>query len=137
MLNASKDFYLLGIVTETTVKPHLGRPVYSGENAVYFPKKKKRGGMKGWNFLSSITYFCAQLDWQHCRPSMAKIRKIKIWHCRTTCSLKGFSRCLCYYCYCLCNCLCLWQCLFAGQVMSPHHSEQMSEGSKVFQSAPW
>ena len=41
-----------------------------------------------------------------------------------------FSKCIC-----LCNCLC--HCLFFGQVMSPHHSDQMSQRSKVSRMALW
>ena len=36
-------------------------------------------------------------------------------------SLRVFSKCLCY-------CVCLCHCLFVCQVMSSHHSDQMSEG---------
>ena len=39
-----------------------------------------------------------------------------------------FSKCLCH---CLCLCLCLCHCLFVGQVMSPHHSDKMSQWSEV------
>ena len=34
-------------------------------------------------------------------------------------------------CHCLCLCICLCHCLFFGQVMSPHHSDQMSQRSQV------
>ena len=51
------------------------------------------------------------------------------------CSLKVFSKCisLCHYlCLCLCPCLCLCLCLFfLDQVMSPCHSDQMSQRSQV------
>ena len=46
------------------------------------------------------------------------------------CSLKLFSKCICL-CNCLCLCICLCHCLFFGQVMSPHHSDQMSQRSQV------
>ena len=41
-------------------------------------------------------------------------------------SLKVLSKCICH-----CHCLCLCHCLFFGQVMSPHHSDQMSQRSQV------
>ena len=40
------------------------------------------------------------------------------------------SKCICL-CHCLCLCLCLCHCLFYGQVMSPNHSDQMSQRSTV------
>ena len=43
-------------------------------------------------------------------------------------SLKVFSKCICH-------CLCC--CLFVGQVMFPHHSDQMSPRSKVSTIALW
>ena len=42
--------------------------------------------------------------------------------------LKVFSKCI-YHC--LCHCLCLCHCIFFGQVMSLHHSDQMSQRSQV------
>ena len=52
------------------------------------------------------------------------------------CSFKVFSKCICL---CLCHrlCLCLCQCHFVGQVMSPHHSDQMSQRSQVSGVALW
>ena len=41
-------------------------------------------------------------------------------------SLKVLSKCIR-----LCHCLCLCHCLFFGQVMSLHHSDQMSQRPKV------
>ena len=38
--------------------------------------------------------------------------------------------CICR-CHCLCLCICVCHCIFFGQVMSPHHSDQMSQGSQV------
>ena len=46
------------------------------------------------------------------------------------CFLKVFSKCICL-CHCNCLCLCLCHCLFVGQVMSSHHSDQMSQTSQV------
>ena len=38
--------------------------------------------------------------------------------------------CLCHcLCHCLCLCICLCHCIFFGQVMSPNHSDQMSQRS--------
>ena len=34
-------------------------------------------------------------------------------------------------------CLCLYHCLFVGQVMTPHHSDQMSQKSQVSRIALW
>ena len=47
-------------------------------------------------------------------------------------SFKVFSKCICH---CLCICLC--RCFFVGQVMFPHHSDQMSQWSKVTKNALW
>ena len=44
------------------------------------------------------------------------------------------SKCICH-CHCLCLCLC--GCLFVGQVMFSHHSDQMSQRSKVSKIALW
>ena len=44
------------------------------------------------------------------------------------CSLKVFFKCICH---CLCICLCLRCCFFVGQIMFSHHSDQMSQRSKV------
>ena len=60
--------------------------------------------------------------------SMVKILK--------DCSLKVFSKCICHG-HCRCLCLCLCRCLFVGQVMFPHHSDQMSQRSKVSKIALW
>ena len=47
-------------------------------------------------------------------------------------SLKVLSKCICLcHCLCLCLCICLCHCLFFGQVMSPHHPDQMSQGWQV------
>ena len=46
------------------------------------------------------------------------------------------SKCICL-CHCLCLCICLCHCLFFGQIMSPHHSDQMSQRSKVSRIALW
>ena len=51
-------------------------------------------------------------------------------------SFKVFSKCICH-CHCLCICLCLRRCLFVGQVMFSHHSDQMSQRSKVSEIALW
>ena len=40
-------------------------------------------------------------------------------------------------CLCLCICLCICLCLFDGQVMSSHHSDQMSQRSQVSRIALW
>ena len=45
----------------------------------------------------------------------------------------SLSLSLCLSLYCLCICLCL----FFGQVMSPHHSDQMSQRSQVSKIAHW
>ena len=39
--------------------------------------------------------------------------------------------------FCHCHCVCLRCCLFVGQVMFPHHSDQMSQSSKVSNIALW
>merc|ERR1711956_129384 len=49
---------------------------------------------------------------------------------------KVFSKCICL-CHCLCLCICLCHYLFFGQVMSPHHSDQMSQRSQVSRVALW
>ena len=41
-----------------------------------------------------------------------------------------FSKCICL-CHCHCLCICLCHCFFLGQVMSPHHSDQMSQRTQV------
>ena len=46
------------------------------------------------------------------------------------------SKCICLS-HCLCLCICLCHCLFFGQVMSPHHSDQMSQRSQVSRIALW
>ena len=46
------------------------------------------------------------------------------------------SKCICL-CHCLCLCLCLCHCSFFGQVMSPHHPDQMSQRSPVSGIAFW
>ena len=51
-------------------------------------------------------------------------------------SFKVFSKCICH-CHCLCLCICLCCCLFFGQIMSPHHFDQMSERSQVSRIALW
>ena len=57
-------------------------------------------------------------------------------------SLNVFSNCICL-CHCLCRCICLCLCiclchsLFVGQVMTPHHSEHMSQRSQVSRIALW
>ena len=53
-------------------------------------------------------------------------------------SLKVFSKCICH-CHCICLCLriCHCRCLFVGQVMFSHHSDQMSQRSKVSKIALW
>ena len=51
-------------------------------------------------------------------------------------SLMEFSKCI-FLCHCLFLCICLCHCLFLGQVMSPHHSDQMSQRSQVSRIAPW
>ena len=43
--------------------------------------------------------------------------------------MKVLSKCICL-CHCLCLCICLCHCLFVGQVISLHHSDQMSERSQ-------
>ena len=43
-------------------------------------------------------------------------------------SLKVLSKCICL-CHCLFLCLC--HCLFVGQAICPHHSDQMSQRSRV------
>ena len=54
------------------------------------------------------------------------------------CSLKVFSKCNCHcHCLCLCLCICLRRCLFVGQVMFSHHSDQMSQRSKGSKIALW
>ena len=48
--------------------------------------------------------------------------------------------CLCHglcICLCLCLCYCLSNCLLVGQVMSPHHSDHMSQRSQVSKIALW
>ena len=40
-------------------------------------------------------------------------------------------------CICHCHCLCLCLCLFVGQVMFSHHSDEMSQRSKVSEIALW
>ena len=47
-----------------------------------------------------------------------------------------FSKCICL-CHCLCLCICLCHCLFFGQIMSPHHSDQISQMSNVSRMALW
>ena len=47
-----------------------------------------------------------------------------------------FSKCICL-CHCLCLCICLCHCLFVGQVLSPYHSDQMSQRSQVSRIALW
>ena len=54
--------------------------------------------------------------------NVSKVKSLK------DCSLAVFSKCICH---CLCHCLCLRRCLFVGQVMFSHHSDQMSQRSKV------
>ena len=49
---------------------------------------------------------------------------------------KRICLCLCH-CLCLCICICLCHCLFVGQVMSPHHSDRMSQRSQVSRVALW
>ena len=44
-----------------------------------------------------------------------------------------FSKCICH-CHCLC--ICLRCCLFVGQIMSPHHSDHISQKSQVSRIAP-
>ena len=51
-------------------------------------------------------------------------------------SLKVLSKCICL-CHCHCLCLCLCRCIFLGQVMSPHHYDQMCQGSQVSRIALW
>ena len=53
-------------------------------------------------------------------------------------SLKVLSKCICL-CLCLCLCLCifLYHFLFFGQIISPHHSDQMSLRSQVSRIALW
>ena len=46
------------------------------------------------------------------------------------------SKCICL-CHCLCLCICLCHCLFFGPVMSPHHSDQMSQRSQVSMITLW
>ena len=52
------------------------------------------------------------------------------------CSLKVFPKCNCH-CHCLCICICLRRCLFVGQVMFSHRSDQMSQRPKVSKIALW
>ena len=52
------------------------------------------------------------------------------------CSLKVRSKCI-RLCHCLCLCISLCHCLFFGQVVSPHHSGQMSQGSQVSWATLW
>ena len=52
------------------------------------------------------------------------------------CSLKVFFKCICH-CHCLSICLCIRSYLFVGQVMFSHHSDQMSQRSKVSKIALW
>ena len=59
---------------------------------------------------------------------------IALIKCLKDCSLKVFFKCICH---CLCICLCLRRCLFVGQVMFSHHSDQMSQRSKVSGVAIW
>ena len=56
--------------------------------------------------------------------SVSKVTSLSDW------SLRVFSKCLCH-CICLCHCLCLFHCTSVGQVVSPHHSDQMSKRSQV------
>ena len=59
--------------------------------------------------------------------TLSNVSKVtSLWDC----SLKVLSKCICL-CHCLCLCLCLCYCLFFGQVMYPHHSDQMSQKSQV------
>ena len=51
-------------------------------------------------------------------------------------SLKVLFECICL-CHCLCLCICHCHCLFYGQVMSHHHSDQMSQRSQVPRTALW
>ena len=52
--------------------------------------------------------------------------------------LKVLSKCY-YHClgHCLCLCICLRRCLFVGQVMFSHRSDQMSQRPKVSKIALW
>ena len=52
------------------------------------------------------------------------------------CSLVEFPKCICL-CHCLCLRIYLCHCFFLGQVMSPHHSDQISQRSQVSGVALW
>ena len=70
--------------------------------------------------LSHYFYLARSSLW----PNVSKVKSLKDR------SLKVFSKCICH-------CLCLSCCLFVGQVMFSHHSDQMPQWSKVPKIALW
>ena len=65
---------------------------------------------------------------------MSQVTRIALWRCsQCICLCHCLCLCLCncslnVCCHCLCLCICLYQ--FFGQVLSPHHSEQVSQRYK-------
>ena len=91
--------------------------------------------------LSSVTLFCQVrkivIFWGSPLSDMFLLVFSKyIWLtcCLWDRSLKVFSKCICH-CHCLCLCLCHY--LFVGHVMFSHHSDYMSQRSKLSKIALW
>ena len=63
---------------------------------------------------------CREFRFSFVRIVISVSNVTSLWDC--------FCHCVCH---CLCLCICLCHCIFVGQVMSPHHSDQMSQTSQV------
>ena len=76
-----------------------------------------------YSAVSQVTNLIKCLKGQ--KSQRLKVFSKCIYHCLCHCL------CLCHR-HCLCLCICLRRCLFGGQVMFSHKSDQMSQRSKVF-----